>query len=115
MLGFDPGAPFVLVLQPNTVLDQLRSPRALLLLPRALIRTSLVGCQLNVAQKRRHGSKEERNSDGPMDPDVDESEEIDMALGCEKGITATSKPAARDAHPMAPQGDCMRLARPGRP
>ncbi len=78
---------------------------------RALIRASLVGYQLNVTQKRRHGGKEERNSDWPMDPDVDEPEEIDMAFGRQKGITATSKPAARDAHPMASQGDCMRLAR----
>ena len=49
--------------------------------------------------KRRHGGMEERNSDGPMDPDVDESEEIDMALGCQKGITTTSKPAARSLLP----------------
>ena len=49
-----------------------------------LIRASIVGCQFNFAKKRRHGGKEERNSDLLIDLEVEESEEIDMALGGEK-------------------------------
>jgi hypothetical protein len=40
---------------------------------------------LNFANKRRHGGKEERNSDLLIDREVEESEEIDMAVGGEKG------------------------------
>jgi hypothetical protein len=49
-----------------------------------LIRASIVGCQLNFANKRRHGGKEERNSDLLIDREVEKSEEIDMAVGGEK-------------------------------
>jgi hypothetical protein len=45
----------------------------------------MVGCQFNFAKKRRHGGKEERNSDLLIDLELEESEEIDMAVGGEKG------------------------------
>ena len=51
----------------------------------SLIRASMVGCQFNFAKKRRHGGKEERNSDLLIDLELEESEEIDMAVGGEKG------------------------------
>ncbi len=51
----------------------------------ALICASIVGCQFNFANKRRHGGKEERNSDLLINFEVEESEEIDMAVGGEKG------------------------------
>ena len=51
----------------------------------ALIFASMVGCQFNFANKRRHGGKEERNSDLLIDLELEESEEIDMAVGGEKG------------------------------
>ena len=44
----------------------------------------MVGCQFNFAKKRRHGGKEERNSDLLIDLELEESEEIDMAVGSEK-------------------------------
>jgi hypothetical protein len=44
----------------------------------------MVGCQLNVANKRRHGGKEERNSDLLINLELEESEEIDMAVRGEK-------------------------------
>ena len=50
----------------------------------ALICASIVGCQFNLANKRRHGGKEERNSDLLINFEVEESEEIDMAVGGEK-------------------------------
>jgi hypothetical protein len=50
-----------------------------------LIRASIVGCQFNFANKRRHGGKEERNSDLLINLELDDSEEIDMAVGGEKG------------------------------
>jgi hypothetical protein len=40
---------------------------------------------LNFANKRRNGGKEDRNSDLLIDREVEESEEIDMAVGREKG------------------------------
>jgi hypothetical protein len=40
---------------------------------------------LNLANKRRHGGKEARNSDLLINLEVEESEEIDMAVGGEKG------------------------------
>ncbi len=49
-------------------------------LSRSLICASIVGCQFNFANKRRHGGKEERNSDLLIDLKVEESEEIDMAI-----------------------------------
>jgi hypothetical protein len=51
----------------------------------SLICASMVGCQFNFAKKRRHGGKEERNSDLLIDLELEESEEIDMAVGGEKG------------------------------
>ena len=51
----------------------------------ALICASTVGCQFNLANQRRHGGKEERNSDLLIDLEVEETEEIDMAVGGEKG------------------------------
>jgi hypothetical protein len=50
----------------------------------SLIRASMVGCQFNFAKKRRHGGKEERNSDLLIDLELEESEEIDMAVSSEK-------------------------------
>ena len=50
-----------------------------------LIRASIVGCQFNFANKRRHGGKEERNSDLLINLELEESEEIDMAIRGEKG------------------------------
>ena len=50
----------------------------------ALIRASMVGCQFNVANKRRHGGKEERNSDLLINLEVEESDEIEMAVRSEK-------------------------------
>ena len=49
-------------------------------LSRSLICASIVGCQFNFANKRRHGGKEERNSDLLIDLKVEESDEIDMAI-----------------------------------
>jgi hypothetical protein len=49
-----------------------------------LICASAVGCQFNLANQRRHGGKEERNSDLLIDLEAEESEEIDMAVGSEK-------------------------------
>jgi hypothetical protein len=49
-----------------------------------LICASTVGCQFNLASQRRHGGKEERNSDLLIDLELQESEEIDMAVGGEK-------------------------------
>ena len=50
----------------------------------SLICASTVGCQFNLANKRRHGGKEERNSDLLIDLKLQDSEEIDMAVGGEK-------------------------------
>lgn len=46
----------------------------------ALICASIVGCQFNFANQRRHGGKEDRNSDLLIDAEAD-PEEIDMAVG----------------------------------
>jgi hypothetical protein len=51
----------------------------------SLICASAVGCQFNLANQRRHGGKEERNSDLLINFEVEESEEIDMTVGGEKG------------------------------
>ena len=51
----------------------------------ALICASAVGCQFNLANQRRHGGKEERNSDLLINFEAEESEEIDMTVGGEKG------------------------------
>ena len=53
----------------------------------------MVGCQFNYsfgedfvfAKKRRHGGKEERYSDLLIDLELEEPEEIDMAVRSEKG------------------------------
>jgi hypothetical protein len=50
----------------------------------ALICASTVGCQFNLANQRRHGGKEERNSDLLINFEAEESEEIDMTVGGEK-------------------------------
>jgi len=50
-----------------------------------LICASIVGCQFNFAKKRRQGGKEERNSDLLINLEAEDSEEIDMAVGGEKG------------------------------
>jgi len=50
-----------------------------------LICASIVGCQFNLANQRRQGDKEEKNSDLLIDLEVKESEEIDMAVGGKKG------------------------------
>ena len=50
-----------------------------------LICASIVGCQFNFANKRRHGGKEERNSDLLINLELEDSEEIDMAIGGEEG------------------------------
>jgi hypothetical protein len=51
----------------------------------SLICASTVGCQFNLANQRRHGGKEERNSDLLIDLEAQESEEIDMTVGGKKG------------------------------
>ena len=59
----------------------------------SLICASIVGCQFNYsygedfvfANQRRHGGKEERNSDLLINLELEESEEIDMAVGGEQG------------------------------
>jgi hypothetical protein len=51
----------------------------------ALICASIVGCQLNVANKRRQGGKEERNSDLLINRDALVGGDVDMAVGGEEG------------------------------
>lgn len=46
----------------------------------SLICASIVGCQFNFANQRRHGGKEDRNSDLLIDVETD-PEELDMAVG----------------------------------
>ena len=55
-----------------------------LLLSSILICASTVGCQFNLANQRRHAGKEERNFDLLIDLELQESEEINMAVGGEK-------------------------------
>ncbi len=50
-----------------------------------LICASIVECQFNFANKRRHGGKEERNSELLINLELEDSEEIDMAVGGEEG------------------------------
>ena len=54
-------------------------------LSRLLICASTVGCQFNLAKKRRHGGKEARNSDLLINGKSQDSEEIDMAVGRQEG------------------------------
>ena len=56
-----------------------------------LICASIVGCQFNFANKRRHGGKEERNSDLLINLELEDSEEIDMAIRGEKGDQSNQK------------------------
>jgi phage anti-repressor protein len=61
----------------------------------------MVGCQFNYsygedfvfANKRRHGGKEERNSDLLINLEVEESDEIDMAVRSEKGDQNNQQPS----------------------
>ena len=64
--------------------SRLSLARTCLSLSSTLICASTVGCQFNLANQRRHGGKEERNSDLLIDLEAQESEEIDMAVGGEK-------------------------------
>jgi hypothetical protein len=63
-----------------------------------LIRASIVGCQFNFANKRRHGGKEERNSDLLINLELEDSEEIDMAIRGEKGDQSNQQ-ACRQRRP----------------
>jgi hypothetical protein len=63
-----------------------------------LICASIVGCQFNFANKRRHGGKEERNSDLLINLELEDSEEIDMAIRGEKGDQSNQK-ACRQGRP----------------
>jgi hypothetical protein len=56
-----------------------------------LICASIVGCQFNFANKRRHGGKEDRNSDLLINLELEDSEEIDMAIRGEKGDQSNQK------------------------
>ena len=49
-----------------------------------LICAPTVGRQFNLANQRRHGGKEERNSDLLINFEAEESEEIDMTVEGEK-------------------------------
>jgi hypothetical protein len=51
----------------------------------ALICASIVGCQFNLANQRRQGGKEERNSDLLINPDAGMGGDVDMAVGSEEG------------------------------
>jgi hypothetical protein len=66
----------------------------------ALICASIVGCQFNFANQRRHGGNEERNSDLLIDAEAD-PEEIDMAVKGKKrdqnNQAATDKGGIADA------------------
>lgn len=63
----------------------------------------MVGCQFNYsfgenfvfANKRRHGGKEERNSDLLINLELEESDEIDMAIRSEKGDQNNQQPSRR--------------------
>jgi hypothetical protein len=46
----------------------------------ALICESIIGCQFNIARKRRQGGKEERNSDFLIDLNANMGEDVDMAV-----------------------------------
>ena len=49
-----------------------------------LICASIVGCQFNLANKRRQGGKEERNSDLLIDRDPGMGGDVDTAVGGEE-------------------------------
>jgi hypothetical protein len=88
-LGFERGEPSILDLWPpadfvyscsNSFLSRSDSR----LESTALSCASIVGCQFNLANKRRQGGKEERNSDLLIDLDADMGGDVDMAVGGEK-------------------------------
>jgi hypothetical protein len=54
-----------------------------------LICASIIGCQFNLANKRRQGGKEKRNSDLLINRDALLSGDVDMAIG---GEEANSEP-----------------------
>lgn len=77
----------------------------------SLICASMVGCQFNYsygedfvfANKRRHGGKEERNSDLLIDLEVTVSDEIDMAVSSEKGDQSNQQPSRQGCPPQGIQ------------
>ncbi len=96
--GFDSGEPFVLLLWPPADFVYSCSISFSISFVRrslasSLICASMVGCQFNVANKRRHGGKEERNSDLLTNLDVEESDEIDIAVRSEKGDQNNQQPS----------------------
>jgi len=110
-LGFERGEPCILDLQ---LLGFVLWPpadfvysRAVSLLSRsdscldsiALICASIVGCQFNLANKRRQGGKEERNSDLLINRDAGMGGDVDMAVGGEEVIRTTKLPAIKAARP----------------
>jgi hypothetical protein len=84
-------------------------------LSNTLIRASIVGCQLNVAKKRRHGGKEERTSDLLIDREVEEFEEIDKAAGREKGDQSNQQTCRqrRPSHGIQRRRDLSCISRAG--
>ena len=70
----------------------------------SLICASIVGCQFNLANQRRHGGKEERNSDLLIDLEPQDSEEVITTEGGEKVIRMTNRPGP-------PGGLCRRIQR----
>jgi hypothetical protein len=71
-----------------------------------LICASTVGCQFNFANQRRHGGKEERNSELLINFEVEESEEIDMAVGGEKS-DQDEQQARRQGNPARQVQRCV--------
>jgi len=78
-----------------------------------LICASTVGCQFNLDKKRRKGGKEERNSDLLINLELQESEDIDMAIGGEEGDQRHQKACCqRDpAHRIKRWLDLARIGR----
>jgi hypothetical protein len=69
----------------------------------------MVGCQFNVANKRRHGGKEERNSDLLINLELEESDEIDMAIRSEKGDQNNQQPSRQGCPSHGIQRDRTRF------
>jgi hypothetical protein len=77
----------------------------------------MVGCQFNYsygedfvfANKRRHGGKEERNSDLLINIEVEESDEIDMAIRSEKGDQNNQQPSRQGCPSHGIQRDRTRF------
>ena len=104
--GFDSGEPFVLLLWPPADFVYSCSISFSISFVRrslasSLICASMVGCQFNYSygedfvftNKRRHGGKEERNSDLQISLEVEESDEIDIAVRSEKGDQSNQQPS----------------------